>query len=93
MGKKTDELSVWHSCSKSEGKIQVTNTTVELTKAQRVIKAFQQYFAFSPIMLRYVFQLAILVTLQVVFMGGVSGAGNNIYGEAEEYIRLCDQLQ
>lgn len=63
-GRKTDELSVWHSCSKSEGKVQVTNTTVELTKAQRAIKAFQQYVALSPIMLRYVFQLAILITLQ-----------------------------
>lgn len=39
--KKPDELSVWYSCSKSEGKVQVTNTTVELTKAQKVIKALQ----------------------------------------------------
>lgn len=61
--KKTDDLSVWYSCSKSEGKVQVTNTTVELIKAQRVIKVFQQYFTRSPTMLRYVFQLAILITL------------------------------
>jgi len=63
VGKKTDDWSVWYSCSKSEGKAQVTNATVELTKAQRVIKAFQQYFTLSPTMPRYVFQLAIPITL------------------------------
>ena len=39
------------------------------------------YFALSPIVLGYVFLLAIFVTLQEglwVCMGGVSGVGNNI---------------
>lgn len=45
----TDDLTVWYSCSKSEGKAQVANTTSGVTKlwtfkAQRVIKVIQQHF-------------------------------------------------
>lgn len=47
-----------------KGKFKSPTQPWSLPKAQRMIKVFQQYFALSPVVLRYIFQLAVLIALQ-----------------------------